>query len=391
VDYPSQGHLVLQPLLLLQAPTAATYRCWLSGTSGQDPLTAVATNYAGSATTWLQVSATNDAGASWWQNLPCDAHGDTSPSATNGYSSCLYLGGASGQQQLYVFDNDGSPPKVWDATSDAAGNLPAFVDASDSLMLTTCYYGTDSCTGANSEGWWTHIWDDPGGTAVDSHLELIQLNPNGSVCNSTQSPEERSWVGNLPHHYMIYHSLSTVPVYSCGGSRRFKLRISVKYVSGNPVKVDGSLWTHAYAFNSFYGTAPAVPYLIGLTEGAAANYLTTTGYAVPAVSTTLNSALAATVISQYPSAGIIELPGSTVNLTVSTGGVVVPNLLGDPQSSATAAIKALGLIPTVGSQKECINPGEVLTQSPPSGTLVQTGSTVYITVDSGTLKTCIIK
>ena len=190
---------------------------------------------------------------------------------------------------------------------------------------------------------------------------------------------------------MIYHSLSTVPVYPCGGSRDFKLRIYVKYLSGSPVKIDGPLDTHAFAINSVHGTAPPVPNLIGLTDGVARNYLATTGYAVSNVSYALSAAPAGSVISQYPSAGIIELPGSGVNLTVSTGSVIVPNLNGYPQKSATGAISALGLVSSVSSQKACINPGEVVMQSPLSGTRVAPGSTVYITVDSGTLKTSVLK
>ncbi len=341
----------------------------------------------------------HDPGASWWQNLDCDEWGDYGPATSKRPASwCLYLDGASNLQQLYVFDNDGSPPKVWEAPSDAA-----FVDASDSLMLTTCYYGTGSCTSDNSESWWTHLVDNPIGTVVDSHLELTQLNSTGGVCNLTQSPEERSTVGNAPHHYMIYHSLSAVPVYPECGSRQFKLRISVKYISGNPIKEDGFLWTHAYAFKSFSGSAPPVPSLIGLTESVARDWLTDTGYAVSNVSYALNAAPAGTVISQNPATvqvcpdvsclpvGIIELPGSPVNFTVSTGGVILPDLLGFPQSSAIGTISALGLVPSVSYSKECINPGEVLIQSPFSGTLVPLGSTVSLTVDSGTRKTCIQK
>ena len=143
VSYPSPGHLTLFPLLLFQAPTTGTYRCQLLGSSGTSkepspPMTAVATDFEGSSTTWLAVSAADDAGASWWQNSYCDIYGNP---------QCNYLAGASQQTQLYVFDNDGSPEKVWQAASDAA-----FVDASDSLMLTTCYASTDSCTTGNKSG-----------------------------------------------------------------------------------------------------------------------------------------------------------------------------------------------------------------------------------------------
>jgi hypothetical protein len=45
----------------------------------------------------------------------------------------------------------------------------------------------------------------------------------------------------------------------------------------------------------------------------------------------------------------------------------------------------------VSFSKQCINPGAVLSQSPRGGAVVLPGSSAHITVDSGTLKTCVIK
>lgn len=106
------------------------------------------------------------------------------------------------------------------------------------------------------------------------------------------------------------------------------------------------------------------------------------------MSHSLNRAPPGTVIFQNPSAGIIVFPGSGVELTLSTGGAIVPNLLGDPQSSATSAITALGLTPAVAYSYACINPGDVLSESPLAETLLAFGSTVTVTIDSGTYKNC---
>ena len=394
-SYPYPGELSLYPSLLVKAPTTGKYTCRLSAIGTSD-LAVVGRDYDGFSTTWLMASAAPDKGAAWRQNLPCDQYGDTVPTKENGYSSCLYLAGATNQQQIYIFENDGSPDQVWQADSKAA-----FVDASDSLLLTTCDYGTHSCTPDNTEGWWNYITDNPGGTMVQSHLELIQLDPDGGVCNSTSSPDQVTKIGNAPHHYELYDSMLDVPIYPCNGSRSFKMRIFLKYLSGNPVKIDGSSYgqdkstfTHAWAINSSYspdGAAPPVPNLIGLSQDQARNSITDSGYAVSTVFSSLSAAPAGTVISQYPSGGIINYPGTGVQFTVSTGGAIVPNLLELPEGNAISEINALGLVPSVSSSKACINPGEVLTQSPLAGTLVSTGSTVHITVDSGTRQTCIIK
>lgn len=165
-------------------------------------------------------------------------------------------------------------------------------------------------------------------------------------------------------------------------------------IDGSTYGADQTTFTHAYAINSAHsasGTALPVPYLIGETEAAARNSIAASGYTVSTVTYALNTAPAGTVISQYPSAGIIGFPGAAVAFTVSTGSRTVPNVLSHSQSSATAAITALGLVPTVSFSKACIEPSEVLTQSPLPGALVAPGSTVYITVDSGTRQTCVFK
>jgi hypothetical protein len=397
-NYPSQGHLVLQPLLLLTAPKPGMYMCQLTATKGTsaDPaagvhMTALA-RVNDNPATWLEVSTANDLGASWWQNPPCDKDGNTSPTPADGPSACQYLAGASNLQQINVFDDDGSlnvfdggPANVWEAASNAA-----FVDASASLMLTSCFYGTSSCLSDDSQSFSSHYFWDVGvdGGTVDTHLELIQLNPDGGTCTVNQTPEERWFVGNAAHHNMHNYSLSKVPVYPCNGSRAFKMLISVKYVTGVPLKEDGYLFTHGFVINSAYGTALPVPNVVGLQEGAAINSITTAGYVLSTVSYALNPAPQGTVIFQYPGAGNIENPGSGVELSLSSGGAFVPNLLGDPRSSATSAITALGLTPAVGYSHACINPGDVLLQSPPAGTLLAFGSTVTVTIDSGTFKNC---
>ncbi len=136
---------------------------------------------------------------------------------------------------------------------------------------------------------------------------------------------------------------------------------------------------------------PPVPNVIGLTEAGARQDIASAGYTVGTVSSSFSSAVTGTVVSQNPSAGVVASAGSAVSFTVATGDVIVPNVLGFSQKDATTALTALGLVTQVGSQKACVNPGDVLIQSPQAGTAVAPGSTVHLTVDSGSVKTCIIK
>lgn len=397
-NYPLQGHLVLQPLLMFNAPTTDTYTCQLTATKGTtaDPAAGVHMTALGwvngDPTTWLEVSGKAEDTGLAFQDPSCDAKGDATPTAANGFSACLYLAGASNLKQIYVFDNgsegDGSEAQVWFAPPETA-----FVDASASLMLTSCPHNTSSCPSDDSQSLLNYLEEATtvnGGT-VDTHLQVIQLEPDGEPCTTSQTPEERWFVGNAAHHNMHYFSLANVPVYSCNGSRQFKMRISVKYVTGVPLKLDGNTWTHGFLVTSATGTASPVPNVVGLQESIAASSIKNAGYALSTVSYSLNSTPAGTVIDQSPSAGVIENPGSAVTLTLSSGGSVVPNLLGASQSSATSAITALRLTPVLGYSRACINPGEVLTQSPMAGTLLAFGSTVKITIDSGTFKTCVVK
>ena len=392
-SYPEIGVYIAKPSLLFYAPTAQKYTCGIYASSTTPSLTVIAADDFLGPATWLQVSSASE-DANWWQNAFCDMYGNTVPTAQNDYSQCLYLGGASGQQDVYEFDNDGSPNQLWTpADTDAA-----FISAQDSLLVTTCYYGTHSCTSDNSEGWWTSIWDDPGGTRVLSHLELIQLDNLGNFCKVSQSPDEITWVGNAPHHYMIYHSLNDVPVYPECGSRQFKLRMYVKYLSGNPVKIDGShyggggtAFTHAYAWTSERGFMNPVPNLFGLTQTQAQDQIMNSEYNVATITCATSLEPVGTVTGQIPAAGIIELPRSGVGFTLSAGGASVAALVGESESIAITRIKSLGLVPYVTSSKACIEPGAVFKQSPSFGTVVALGSAVYISLDSGTYQTCLIK
>jgi hypothetical protein len=398
-SYTIPGHLIFYPLLLFQAPTAGAYVCQLrahNDTPNSQDMVVVGRSLKGDNTTWLRVSAASDVGAFWWQGPSCDEWGNTDgnagpsrtppgPSNPNYSASwCNYLGGAKNPKQLYVFYNDNSysTPPLWRAPGDAA-----FVDASASLMITLCG-DTSSCTKANSSGDRTSV--------VNTHMELIQLRPTGTECIVTQSPDQTTKIGAAPHHYMIYHKLLTVPVYpSCGAwplpsvpgrnqgaglAYGFRLRIYVQFVSGSPVKIDGYTPTHAFAIKSASGTAPPVPDVAAMAENAAGQALAAAGYAVPIVSYEVSTAPNGTILSQYPSAGTIEFPGSDVDLTVA-GTATVPDLVGSKESEAESAIAAAGLVLYPNPPKElpsCTNIGLVASQNPLKETRVVRNSTVEI-------------
>jgi PASTA domain len=382
-NYPITGHLVLYSLLLLTAPSTGAYMCheWAQSEVGK-PVVAVGRSFQGGNTTWLRVGGASDDGAQMWQDRNCDEWGNVDGNAgpsrtlaggTNTYpaSWCNYLG-PKARPEIYVFSNDGSypSPPVWEAANNAA-----FVDARDSIMLTVCYQ-SNSCIAAQRG-------QPDEGSVVESYLELTQLNGGGGTCNVTSSPVLVSDLDAKTHHNMVYHELLTVPVLPSCGSRKFLLMLFVKWMSGNPAKIDGPGSTRAFAINSFFGTAPPVPDVVGLPESAASNTLSASGYYVSFVSNGHSTTPLGSVIAQYPSAGVVELPGSGVNLTLSNGSVTVPKVIKLKDTEAAQNIIAVGLVPNETLKPGCEDPHIVQTQNPVGGSDATPGSTVSFTANSG--------
>jgi hypothetical protein len=284
-------------------------------------------------------------------------------------ASCLYLGPGA-QPSVDVF----SPEARWSPATDAA-----FVGVNASLQVTLCGKAVDECSPQ-------HLSPDTTSVVVDSHLELVQLNAAGAACQTTKSPPQQSTIGNRSHHWMIYHKLSTVPVYPSCGPPQFVVKLLVDWVSGSTAKIDGPLATHAIGFTSYHGTAPPVPAVVGLNESAATSTLAASAYAPGILSYLPSTAAQGTVLSQDPAGGVIELPASVVNMALASAGVSVPKVLGLAEKTAQTTLEAAGLAYTVVSQQGCTDPGSVREQNPSFGAVVSPGTTVTLTVNSGTTK-----
>lgn len=233
--YATPGHLPIYADLLLTAPVAGVYTCYLYGSAystltGEYHLTAVAGN------TWLEVSDADEVGASWWQNPPCES------ADPNG--QCTYVGDGAAAQDAWVFYRDGTPVQKWQAHAAATT-----VSAQANVELTTCYKGTASCADTMEE------YARGRNAVVDLRFEFIQLDGTGHACR-THSTSTRRTVTDDAHHYAAYLRLSDLPVDSKCGTRTFLMRVYVKHVSGQTIKVDGvqkgvTSLTNGIAFNNF--------------------------------------------------------------------------------------------------------------------------------------------
>lgn len=87
------------------------------------------------------------------------------------------------------------------------------------------------------------------------------------------------------------------------------------------------------------------------------------------------------VVSSDPEVGKSLPPGTVVNLSVSTGQVVVPKLTGMTQDEASAALSKIGLFPkTEYQQTTRAKEGTVIAQNPDEKAKVDVGSDVTIVV-----------
>ena len=144
-------------------------------------------------------------------------------------------------------------------------------------------------------------------------------------------------------------------------------------------------------------TVQTVPDVIGMTQSAASAAITGAGLSLGHVTLVYSgTGPSGTVTDQAPKSGVTAPAGSQVAITVSRGpapsasptATAVPNVTGQSQSQATAALQAAGFAVVVDQLPSTTVPaGTVSDQTPQSGVLAQPGTTVTIVVSSGATTT----
>jgi serine/threonine-protein kinase len=127
-----------------------------------------------------------------------------------------------------------------------------------------------------------------------------------------------------------------------------------------------------------------VPVVLGESQTAAEAALAGAGLEVGAITTLVSTQSPGSVLSQSPRGGTSLPSGSKVNLTVAQAPseVTVPNVVGEGEAGAAAALGAAGLTPKIASQRasEPAQVGVVLKQRPEGGHRARKGATVTLTV-----------
>lgn len=146
----------------------------------------------------------------------------------------------------------------------------------------------------------------------------------------------------------------------------------------------GSLLAKGQAVNLSVSAGKAqvqVPNLVGMASSDdAAVALGDAQLALGNVSEKDSDQPAGTVIAQSPSSGTTVDAGSKVGITVSSGNVPVPSVVGSSQAQATSTLANAGFQVNVQTQESTEAPGTVLAQSPTGNSSAKKGSQVTITV-----------
>ncbi|MEO3937380.1 Stk1 family PASTA domain-containing Ser/Thr kinase [Dermatophilaceae bacterium Soc4.6] len=140
---------------------------------------------------------------------------------------------------------------------------------------------------------------------------------------------------------------------------------------GSPVRLDVS-------------TGPgqaSVPDVAGKTQEEATAALQTAGLRVTTVRPVdLPDQAKGKVVATEPSVGTVVSRTQGITLDIATGKVVVPDLAGKHFSVAQATLSGFGLVMTITAAESDQLEGTVLSQTPPSGSVVDTGTKVALTV-----------
>ncbi len=130
----------------------------------------------------------------------------------------------------------------------------------------------------------------------------------------------------------------------------------------------------------------SVPNVVGQTQSAATITLKNAGFSVTVEEQYSSTVESGKVISQSPSAGEKLKENGTVNLVVSKGAETstVPNVVGNTEGTAITTLNNEGFqVSTEYQSSSSVSSGNVISQTPTSGSSLAPGKTVHLIVSTG--------
>lgn len=283
-------------------------------------------------------------------------------------------------------------------TVDAAGNTYVSANTSDTLsgdfldlrdMITVKVNSNGSSQWVRQIG--TGTYDSGFGVAVDANGVVYSVGQYG--------------VGNnivLVEYDADGNQLSLDTMSSANGDRPAAIVVDAAgtnyFIAGSTAgNLDGQ--TNAGVGNDVFIThnnptavpgavIVTVPDVVGQSQAVATTAIEAEGLGVAIVEAYDAAVPAGDVVDQDPAAGASAAQGSVVTLTISLGPqpviVTVPDVVGQSEAVATAAIEAAGLVVAVNlANDDVVAEGNVISQTPAGGDSADWGATVTITVSIG--------
>lgn len=244
----TKGILSLDVRYVFTAPVADSYTCTFRAQNYRGKGAVASVDYwtllKGADNTFLSVdySVPNSAGWGTENDPKDDKRAQAAGKAVTGYSTEYVNIGPSDALFNKTREYALRSPQ-WTPTS---SNIKAFSD----VELTSCYQGTGSCD-AYAQG---ADADQAEGSVVKTRLVVDQI-PAGSTtpCATTATDFVQTKITWDAHHQKIYHTLNSVPVLSpqsvCGAGSYFSSRVDIQWVSGNPIRVENSHYSHGAFIN----------------------------------------------------------------------------------------------------------------------------------------------
>ncbi|KZB84607.1 PASTA domain-containing protein [Amycolatopsis regifaucium] len=147
----------------------------------------------------------------------------------------------------------------------------------------------------------------------------------------------------------------------------------------------GLIGAFAFILNDSGPTSSSVPKLAGMNQAAAGDALRSAKLTPAYTEEYSDTAAQHTVIRSDPAAGASLAPGSTVNVVLSKGRPIVPDIqAGTSQQDAETAIKAAQLTPARGEQEfSDVAKNKVIRVDPSPGSQLNIGGQVTIILSKG--------
>jgi probable HAF family extracellular repeat protein len=310
----------------------------------------------------------------------CSSHGE----AINDSGQIAGTVSVANEPHAYIYTNGAAVDIGSIATCANGAIVPSYALAINAAGQVT---GT-AWNGCGGNGPDAFIYDSGTGTIRD----LGRLGQGGSQGNAIDSGGRVVGAtytsSNTAVHAFLYADGSMVDLNSqiaAADAAKYILVDAVAINDNGQIVVQSTKTATGQPVTVVLTPVASVPNVVGDTQAAATNALTTAGFVLGTLMQQASTTAApGIVISEDPVAGSSWPSGSPVNLSVSTG-VTVPDVVGVSLAVATNTLTAAGLSAGSITQQfsRTVAQGVVIAQSPAAGSSVAGGTATNLVISAG--------